>query len=320
MRNGLTRLIRRLFQEQRGTVVVLVALSMVSLLGFTALVTDAGLLYLAKTELANSVDAAALAGGQNLLIDRETAESTASEYAAQNGADAGEITVTVSDDAREITVTGRRTVNLFFARVLGHQTGEVRASATARVGPISSISGAAPLSIGRQEFVYGERYYLKDAPGGEGSGDPTHRAGWYGALSLGGKGACRYRENLKDGFSGVLRVGDVVDTETGNMSGPTGDGISYRLESCHHSPACTFASFQRDCPRVLMVPVVEPYDWSGRQVKKVRVVGFAAFYVEEAPGDGNDNQVVGRFVRTIASGAIDPGGSEFGLYGVKLVH
>lgn len=312
------RLIHQLTEEQRGTALVMIALCLAVLLSSAALVTDVGILYLARAELVNCVDAAALAGGQDLIIDRDTARSTASSYAIQNSAISGEPGVDFDEAGHEITVTGRRTVNLFLARVLGQETGKVSASATARIGSITGVSGAAPLSVGNQEFVYGERYYLKESPNG--SGDPYHYNGWYRALSLGGGGADKYLENLKNGYSGTLNVGDVVNTESGNMSGPTKNGINYRLAACLHSPQCTFSSFERDCPRVMVVPIVDPYDWDGGQIDRVVIVGFAAFFLEESPRTGNDNQIVGRFVRTVSNGTFSAGGNNFGLYGVELVH
>ncbi|MFZ3129643.1 MAG: Tad domain-containing protein [Desulfosporosinus sp.] len=49
-------------QQERGSVVVLVALALTGLPGLCAIVTDVGLIYAEKAHLQNSVDAAALAG------------------------------------------------------------------------------------------------------------------------------------------------------------------------------------------------------------------------------------------------------------------
>ena len=50
--------------RERGAVSVLIAILMVSLLGFTALAVDVGMLYAERTQLRNGADAAALAIAQ----------------------------------------------------------------------------------------------------------------------------------------------------------------------------------------------------------------------------------------------------------------
>ena len=52
--------------HERGSVIVIVTISLTILLGFCAIVTDVALLYAQKAQLQNSVDAAALAGVQEL--------------------------------------------------------------------------------------------------------------------------------------------------------------------------------------------------------------------------------------------------------------
>lgn len=53
-------------REQSGVVAIIVALSMVGLIGFVGLALDLGKLFVAKTELQNSVDACALAAAREL--------------------------------------------------------------------------------------------------------------------------------------------------------------------------------------------------------------------------------------------------------------
>ena len=58
-------------KDQKGTVIVLFALTLTVLLGFTALAIDIGDLYVGRNELQNAADAAALAGA--LLLPDTTA-------------------------------------------------------------------------------------------------------------------------------------------------------------------------------------------------------------------------------------------------------
>lgn len=305
------------FSEEQGTAAVILALALTVLTGIAAVVLDAGLLYLQQTRLSNACDAAALAASQELPDDMPNAHLTAAYFAQLNQCPPENIKVEVTEDKREVKVRGQRTLSLFFARILGQDTGEVAAQATARIDGISSLTGAAPLSIGNQSFVYGEEYYLKDSPGY--NSDPYHRSGWYGCLSLGGNGASRYQDNLIYGYNGVLRIGDIKYTETGNMSGSTCFGIAHRIVACNHVPRCTFDHFSPDCPRVLLVPVVDPYEYYSNQVTRVKIVGFAAFFVENFVSTGNDNYIIGRFVQMVMSSQ-DPGSNtDYGLYTTRLV-
>ena len=56
-------------KKQRGVVAIIVALSLVALLGFAGLALDLGRLYVGKTELQNAVDACALAAANELVCE-----------------------------------------------------------------------------------------------------------------------------------------------------------------------------------------------------------------------------------------------------------
>jgi hypothetical protein len=72
-------------RSERGQALVLAALAMVAVLGFAALAIDVGYWYSQKREVQNAVDAAALAGAQELPGDYVMAESKAREYLGKNG-------------------------------------------------------------------------------------------------------------------------------------------------------------------------------------------------------------------------------------------
>jgi hypothetical protein len=290
-----------------------VAVTLTVTLSFVALVVDLGLLVLSRHSLINAVDAAALAGARELPDDPERARQVASDYAYLNGAE--QVEVEISPDLRSLTVTGTRPVVYFFAPIMGLVGGEARAQATAVVGGITGVRGAAPLAAPSRDYEVGSKYLLKLAAGQDSPLGP----GTFSALSLGGYGAKVYEENLKHGFDGWLRVGDVVPTETGNMSNPTKRAIDYRLSCCPHSPPCTPQSYEPDCPRILILPVYDSSDLAGGQVKSIRVVGFAAFLVEQVCGQGNENYLEGYFVRHVVPGESDPSQYSYGLQGVKLV-
>lgn len=297
----------KLLKSQKGNVVVITALSLSALIGFTALVIDVGLLYFNRIQLTQLVDASALAGASQFLPDAtSTPSGAANDYAARNGLKAGD-RFTVNVTASTVTVTVDRTVNFILQPFFGRNTQRVSASATAAAGALRAATGVVPFGVEKQEFTYGQSVVLK---AGGGSGD----TGNYGALALGGTGAKTYEYNIINGYSGELHIGMKVSTETGNMSGPTNDGVNTRIDGT----SSTFPPSDGSSPRIVTIPVLETLDVNGR--KDVTIVGFASFFLESVGGSGQDAYVIGRFMKMPKPGEItsDPG-SYYGLYNVKLI-
>ncbi len=302
--------VARALSDERGSVLVIVALVMTVLLGFAALVIDVGILYFNRVALSNAADAAALAAVQELPDSPAAAEAVAVSYAAKNGVEESSTVATVLPDLYSVAVRVSRVVSLGFARVLGFDSVEVTARAKARVGPVNGVFGAAPFFVPDQVFVYGQTYVLK-RPGGQGKG------GNFGGLALGGRGARNYEDNIVHGYQGWLHTGDWVETEPGNMSGPTVRGVEERIARCTHSPPCTFDSFVRECPRLIVVPVadVEPDELTGRS--SVLIIGFAAFFLEGVGGHGNECEVTGTFIRWALDSELG-GSGDYGLVSYRL--
>ncbi|MGF7185898.1 hypothetical protein GGQ84_001991 [Desulfitispora alkaliphila] len=302
-------------KEEKGSAMVLVAMGMVALLGFTALVTDVGLLHTTRVKLVNSADAAVLAGAQELPGEPIKAYEVAEEYLYYN--DKGDhYHISLNNQNTEIEVSLEKEVQFLFAPVLGISSSNVYAMSKGMVGSLSGYMGAAPLAIPDQNLQYGVQYRLK-APGGD---EHELGSGNYGALALGGGGASRYEENLKHGYQNMLRVGDKVPTESGNMSGPTKSALDWRIAQCNHSPNCTFDNHHRECKRIIIIPVYTGEEEDTTKIKKVEIVGFAAFFVKNVIGQGNESEVVGRFVQMVQPGEIDAWQKNYGAMGVKLIN
>jgi len=305
------RIIRQKLNEESGAVVVLVVFALTALLGATALVVDAGMVYRRNAQLSNAVDAAALAGIQALPADPALAQTLAESYALKNGVSAENLNIEISDNNHEIKVAAKSTVNHLFAQIIGVNSTDVVKSAGAKVGNLSAAAGAVPFSLEAQELVYNEEYVLKSVAGGGQDGEHT---GWFGALRLGGNGASNYEKNIKNGYQQEITIGDLLEIENGNMSGPTTLGVNDRIAQCKHTPACTSASFVEACPRLVTIPVVEACS-----KKTVKVKGFAKFFLERVDGQGNKNNVWGTFVQLHAIGEMtEDGESDYGIYISRL--
>ncbi|WP_427129809.1 pilus assembly protein TadG-related protein [Pseudarthrobacter sp. S9] len=145
---------------ERGAISVLVAILMVTLLGFTALAVDVGMLYAERTQLRNGADAAAFAIAQKCARnvtdpDCATTSTLARSLANNNAGDGASSvqslvldkaagTVKVTAGAQEAGKAPNR-VSLFFARALGFNDAEVTAGATVQWG--RPVAGPMPFPL-----------------------------------------------------------------------------------------------------------------------------------------------------------------------------
>lgn len=309
MRMRMRRWLRPLTGE-KGSVLTLVALSMVVLLGFVALATDAGLLYLERQRLNNVADVAALAAVQFLPDDPEGAEAAAREYLEKNGITAGQGSVHVDPAENRVVVSAESEVPLLFAPVIGHTQATVAGGGAAMVAPLSGVQGAVPLGVAQADWKLGEQVVLKLS-----ANDGTVAPGNYQALALGRRGSSVYEHNLMYGYPEWIRIGDWIETEPGNMASPSVRAARYRIGL---DPLATWETVQPGSPRLLLVPILKDFTVNGRG--EVQVVGFAMFFLENVEEKGPDKgEITGRFLRMAAEGEIDSGAPYFGVTRAKLI-
>lgn len=133
--NGLLRQTRRLCRDESGVTLVMSALLAVGLAGAVALSVDVGRISLARRQLQNAADAAALAGVRE-LPDKNDAKIAATSWLTKNNASYAEIqTLEISSDTKvndTITVTLKRTVPATFARTFGITANSITVTARAR--------------------------------------------------------------------------------------------------------------------------------------------------------------------------------------------
>ncbi|NMD70119.1 hypothetical protein HHO41_07435 [Bacillus sp. DNRA2] len=297
----------RLIKEEKGAVIIVVALLMVAFLGVTALVIDGGMLYLEKQKLQDVTDAAALAGAQELptAIDKATAQ--ANQAITLNETNPNLFNINFNENKHRITVRAQKSVNLVFAKVLGFDKAKVDAFSKVEIGSLISGRGAVPVGIEyTSQIAFGDIKYLKVE-------DAT--VGNFGALALAGPGAKLYEEDFKNGYENELRVNQIIDTQTGNLAGPTARAVNYRIAAC---PTSTYLNHPADCPRVVLVPVFQSVVTQQNQVKQVKIVGFANFFIENVNSGSQSAEIVGRFIEAADSGEISYSTTNYGAYGFKL--
>ena len=264
-----------LLKKEEGAGAVLFAVTLTVLLGFTALVVDYGRPALAVRRLQNAADSAALAASQ-------------------------ELPVSAGDPA---AISRVKSVAL-------------QRSAAVELLALGGVRNTVPIAVKKEEFdnKLAEGDYYMQLKYGSSNND----GGDFGAADLDGiaaGGANDYLTRLKYGYDDMLYIGDVILVESGNMSGPTKTGTTYRFNSCPHTPQCTAEHFEADCPRVMLVPVVHSIG-----NKKLVVDGFAPFFLDGVSGSGNKCEVFGTYIPGIVvDGEVTGNANAYGTYGRKLV-
>lgn len=297
-------------RSEKGSSIVFFAIVMVLIFGFTALAVDIGVIVLEKSKLSATIDSAVLAGAQELVVDSSNTENMVNNYIAQNATNLKQVDVIVDMPGRTVEVRGVKTIQNYFARFLGNNMEDITAVAKAKIENIKSLTGARPLAIVNQTFTYGQLYTLK-----EGASDGT--SGNYAAIALGGTGTSVYRDNLLYGYQGTISVGDMIETETGVIAKTTENCINTLIGQCNHTPACTYEYYNKNCSRIIFIPIVNTLEINGR--KFVQVLGFGTFFLEGSVNKGGQTDIIGRFITYHMQGETSNEINDYGTYGIKLV-
>lgn len=302
------RLGEKLIKEQRGSTIVLMGLSMLLLLTIVGLVVDGGTMYASKSHLQKVANAAALSGAQELTGEETQVTDIIDDILLQHDEE-GSLVATDVQMKSSVRVQLEKEIPLSFSRLFGKDSVSVTVEAAAQVLPMAIASGAAPLGIDESiPLIYNKPYKLKvDSSGVE--------AGYFGILALGGPGANTYESNLKYGYQNEIEIGDIIDTQTGNIAGKTRDGVQLRIDSDPYPPG---DYSHRDSPRIILIPVYRPYDQTSSQLMHIEVTGFAYFYISE-PMSSKDTSITGMFIERTGTGYTKPGTADKGAYAIKLV-
>lgn len=311
------------------------ALLLPVLLGMAGLALDLGAYASHRRQLQNAADSIALAAARD-LPDATAAQASAQTWATKNGVAWSDVTFAVIPQGAgnpnpKVRVDVSHQHAFAFMKILGINSRSVSAHAAAIKTSPGGVGGLMPWSVlqsVQQGATLGALVTVKYDANNAQNGN-------FGAIALDGTGANVYQDTIDNGSTSIVCAqgvpncttvspqcsGSTCPTETGNMVGPTKDGVNYRLTNT--DPHCdTFGEvfsgpvngkyqLNRQCNpwlagsyrslRVFIVPVVNSL-CNGHC--DTTVVGFALFWLEgfgSGGCTGNSCEVQGRFVNADAT-------------------
>jgi hypothetical protein len=143
-------------RDQRGAVIVIVAVSMVAFLGMLGLALDVGGWYQTHRHAQGTADAVALAAANDMASGDTTTNATqlAITYASDNGLTITSSNVSFNTTTDKVTVTVPTTAPSYFAQLLGVGSRSVSSTAAASWTAGSSACTSADQSAGDCDAVY----------------------------------------------------------------------------------------------------------------------------------------------------------------------
>jgi hypothetical protein len=312
----------RLRALKRGQIAVAMLLVMIPLLGVIGLATDLGLLFFHWGIVQKAADSAVLAGAGYLPNHPSTAQTKATGYANQNGLKNSEIVSnTVAPDNMSITMTTSRTVPYYFLQLVGLSSGTVKPIAKAGIhqdteGARGLIPVGLPCTATSCNYTTGTLYHLVQAGTNGNGGSWNVGPGNWGRLALGGSGATQFENNLINGYLGSINVGDKINAETGQVNGPTNEGVNVArvdaglaINGTVTNP--TLATVPAYDPRLVAVPLIDFTGATGTSVQ-VTVMGFAMMWLDSYTSQGPNKTLNAYFLGTIPVTSVPSTVNTFG--------
>ena len=171
---------RKRSSNERGSILVWVALFMIFMLAFVALGIDGAKLMATRTQLQNAADAGALAGASQVdpasgVIDQARATPMAQATAANNKAFIGgpkpvlDAVVSFPEASQcrvDVTRSGSTAIVTHIAQVVGVRTLNAEATATAELSKPTSVCGPRPFGVRGETdpftYIQGQEYALTE--------------------------------------------------------------------------------------------------------------------------------------------------------------
>ncbi len=310
---------KNIWKNRRGGVLVIAAAALPVLLGFAALVTDVGTLYLNKSQLSNAADSAVLAAAQELPKNPEDARTVAATFSLRNGKATDTVTTNISTDNKTIEVIISRNVPLLFAPVLGIRSSAVSAQATAQVNIAASVPWIVPFVLPKtQTFDYThqftQRMYNAAKPHGEYEFD-------YMNVGITNASFQDYINYLKNGYQKTFKLGD-------NMQylGPSSGGkasVDAFYDRTVRDPNTDYKKAKVGDPRVMLIPLVDSMlPRTTATGTPMKIIGFVGFFLEEVHKGsyGVTFYAKGRFLEDLNVGTGDSTSNPVYDFGVRTIN
>lgn len=292
--------------NEKGAVVIIVAICLVLFLGITAFVIDIGRSKSQKVHLQNTADAAALAGAREYIDGTPTAsniESVVEKYVALHGVSTDDIDEVIlskrygSTENNAVTVKLKIKVTTFFASIFGYDFLNVGAMATAIAAPISGIKGLIPLYFQENDLpdplVYGVPY--------DSHTDSTVQPGNWGLTNFNNTpNEINFADWFTNGYDEMLKIGDTITTQPGNGI----QSVRTEVNSILHQTRVI----------ALVEEIIEP----GRTT--IVITGFIAIEITNIVTGNNDIQEIHvKFLERVEMGEVDPEAPNYKLQGLRLI-
>lgn len=219
--------------SERGTVSVMVAMTLLPLMLFLAVVADAGRVWIARVALQNGVDAAANSVADSWVRGGPACTSTQMDLLSAGDASPAsrDCTVTGTNRMGTVKVQATQNVALLFGSLVGRESAVTSAATTVKVAPVSSLRGVWPLALCAEHPAV--QAWLASGLTSTASWsimfDSTavlcgSSAGNWAVLDFNGgsNSNSETKSWVSGGYSELVSVGDVIPGNTGLPSGSIG--------------------------------------------------------------------------------------------------
>ena len=307
MSKGLQRCFSRL-REQRGQMLVLLAVSIVAMCAAGAFVMDVGSWFRAHRATQAVADASALAGAQELPVHTSLATTAAQLYSTKNGGGVTQISFSTAYLPMDtITVRAERTAPGFLSKVLGISSVDVGADSVVRVYNLGSAKYAAPFGVIRTEPM------LNDC------GGPCFGSGYPTTLDLLKVGPGSFKIINIDGSQGGTGPSTLADWIYGGLSGTMNVGWYWGDPGAKFNSSEVKDAMDARIGSDILLPVYDQVQGQGSSFQ-YNVVGWAGFRLTDYKFKGNGGEISGYFLSVAWEGTPTEGTSNyFGAKVVKLV-
>jgi Flp pilus assembly protein TadG len=290
-------------KSESGQTLVLTVLLLPVILCFAGLVIDTGYWLVIKRNLQGDADAAALAAVKELPDSSSQAQLVTHDYVENQNIDdeATVQSVEFSNSNNRIKVTVKRTAAGAFLSLFGVEP-TITAVAQAQTLQLKSAVGMLPLGVMRDSYTLGVDNDIKTDGSSSNHGPiaPNHGPPSCSSSS----GAADFKDLIAGSYGGGLiacaydPLVETIDTQTGNVSGPTRQGFDSRIGSNTDSFADVFQLdadtgryllIKPESPRVALIPVVENANGTNQWPQghgEVLVVGYVLAYIGKTSAAG----------------------------------